>query len=51
MSDKRIYVERRAEGDYAVRKPGSERASDGDADAGGSHRAGAGNPPGFSGAC
>jgi hypothetical protein len=28
MSDKRIYVERRPEGDYAVRKPGSERASD-----------------------
>jgi hypothetical protein len=28
MSDKRIYVERRPQGDYAVRKPGSERASD-----------------------
>ena len=28
MSDKRIYVERREEGDYAVRKAGSERASD-----------------------
>ena len=26
MSDK-IFVERRSEGDYAVRKPGSERAS------------------------
>ena len=28
MSDKRVYVERRAEGDYAVRKPRSARASD-----------------------
>jgi hypothetical protein len=28
MSDQRIYVERRSEGDYAVRKPGTERASD-----------------------
>ena len=28
MGDKRIYVERRPEGDYAVRKPGSERASE-----------------------
>lgn len=29
MPDKRIYVERRKEeGDYAVRRPGSERASD-----------------------
>jgi hypothetical protein len=28
MSDKRIYVERRDEGDYAVRRAGSERASD-----------------------
>ncbi len=28
MSDKRIYVERRPEGDYAVRKPGADRASD-----------------------
>ncbi|WP_316232762.1 DUF2188 domain-containing protein [Bradyrhizobium sp. SZCCHNPS2010] len=28
MNDKRIYVERRPEGDYAVRRPGSERASD-----------------------
>ncbi|MGJ4996549.1 DUF2188 domain-containing protein [Bradyrhizobium sp. HKCCYLS3077] len=28
MKDKRIYVERRPEGDYAVRRPGSERASD-----------------------
>ncbi len=27
MADKRIYVERRDEGDYAVRKAGSERAS------------------------
>jgi Uncharacterized protein conserved in bacteria (DUF2188) len=27
MSDKRLFVERRSEGDYAVRKPGSERAS------------------------
>jgi uncharacterized protein YdaT len=27
MSNKRIYVERRPEGDYAVRKEGSERAS------------------------
>ncbi|HZV33073.1 MAG TPA: DUF2188 domain-containing protein [Verrucomicrobiae bacterium] len=27
MSDKRIYVERRNEGDYAVRRPGAERAS------------------------
>jgi hypothetical protein len=28
MSDKRIYVERRPQGDYAVRRPNSERASD-----------------------
>lgn len=28
MADKRIYVERRDEGDYAVRRAGSERASD-----------------------
>jgi len=28
MSDKKIFVERRPEGDYAVRKPNSERASD-----------------------
>ncbi|WP_316229060.1 DUF2188 domain-containing protein [Bradyrhizobium sp. SZCCHNR1070] len=28
MKDKRIYVERRPEGDYAVRRAGSERASD-----------------------
>ena len=28
MSDKRIYVERRDEGDYAVRRAASERASD-----------------------
>ena len=27
MPDKRIYVERRPEGDYAVRRPGSERVS------------------------
>jgi hypothetical protein len=27
MPDKRIYVERRAEGDYAVRRANSERAS------------------------
>jgi hypothetical protein len=27
MSDKRIYVERRDEGDYAVRRPDSDRAS------------------------
>jgi Uncharacterized protein conserved in bacteria (DUF2188) len=28
MSDKRIYVERRPAGDYAVRRVGSGRASD-----------------------
>ena len=28
MKDKRMYVERRAEGDYAVRRANSERASD-----------------------
>jgi uncharacterized protein YdaT len=28
MTDKRIYVERRDEGDYAVRRANSERASD-----------------------
>jgi hypothetical protein len=28
MSDKRIYVERRPEGDYAVRRANSARASD-----------------------
>lgn len=28
MADKRIYVERREGGDYAVRRAGSERASD-----------------------
>lgn len=28
MADKRIYVERRPEGDYAVRRAGAERASD-----------------------
>jgi hypothetical protein len=28
MTDKRVFIERRpAEGDYAVRKPGSQRAS------------------------
>jgi len=27
MVDKKIYVERRPEGDYAVRKPGADRAS------------------------
>jgi hypothetical protein len=28
MKDKRIYVEKRPEGDYAVRRANSERASD-----------------------
>lgn len=28
MADKRIYIERRPEGDYAVRRANSERASD-----------------------
>jgi uncharacterized protein YdaT len=28
MTKKELYVERREEGDYAVRRPGSERASD-----------------------
>lgn len=28
MANKNHYVERRPQGDYAVRKPGSERASD-----------------------
>jgi uncharacterized protein YdaT len=28
MSDKRMYVERREQGDYAVRRANSERASD-----------------------
>ena len=28
MADKRIYVERREAGDYAVRRAGSQRASD-----------------------
>jgi Uncharacterized protein conserved in bacteria (DUF2188) len=28
VKDKRIYVERRPEGDYAVRRANSERASD-----------------------
>lgn len=28
MKDKRIYIERRPEGDYAVRRANSERASD-----------------------
>jgi len=27
MANKRLYVERRPEGDYAVRRPNSERAS------------------------
>jgi len=27
MSKRNVFVERRPEGDYAVRKPGSERAS------------------------
>ena len=27
MSKRNVYVERRSEGDYAVRKPGAERAS------------------------
>lgn len=27
MANKKIYVERRPEGDYAVRRPGSDRAS------------------------
>ena len=28
MSSKKLFIERREQGDYAVRKPGSERASD-----------------------
>lgn len=28
MSTKKIFIERREEGDYAIRKPNSERASD-----------------------
>ena len=28
MKDKRIYIERRDEGDYAIRRANSERASD-----------------------
>jgi hypothetical protein len=28
MSKKELYVERREEGDYAIRRPGSERASE-----------------------
>ena len=28
MAKKELYVERREEGDYAIRRPGSERASD-----------------------
>lgn len=28
MKDKRMYVERRPEGDYAIRRANSERASD-----------------------
>ena len=27
MPDKRIYVEKRPDGDYSVRRPGAERAS------------------------
>lgn len=27
MANKEVFIERREEGDYAVRKPGSERAS------------------------
>ncbi len=27
MTNKKIYVERRPQGDYAVRKPGADRAS------------------------
>lgn len=27
MADKRLFVERRPQGDYAVRRPGSQRAS------------------------
>lgn len=28
MTDKRLFVERRPQGDYAVRRPNSDRASD-----------------------
>jgi uncharacterized protein DUF2188 len=28
VTDKRLFVERRPEGDYAVRRPNSDRASD-----------------------
>jgi hypothetical protein len=28
MADKRVYVERRPQGDYAIRRANSERASD-----------------------
>lgn len=28
MTDKRLFVERRPEGDYAVRRPNADRASD-----------------------
>jgi len=28
MSKKNVYIERRPQGDYAVRKPGADRASD-----------------------
>ena len=28
MADKRIYVEQRQQGDYAVRRPNADRASD-----------------------
>lgn len=27
MSDKKLFIERRPEGDYAIRRPNSERAS------------------------
>jgi len=27
MSDKKLFIERRSEGDYAIRRPNSERAS------------------------
>jgi hypothetical protein len=28
MTDKKLFIERRPEGDYAVRKPNADRASD-----------------------
>jgi hypothetical protein len=27
MTDKRLFIERRPEGDYAIRRPGADRAS------------------------